>query len=215
VAVTQVTERSADRIARRQIDKFAGRREELASAAIQTLAQLGIAKTSLREIAQNSAFSHGVLHYYFSDKIELITYCVKQYMADTVARYDAVVATDGRPEDIKRRLASGMAASLRDEGLMHRLWYDLRNHSQFDDMFRADVVEIDKSKERMVWRIVTKFTQLAGLRPAMSSHATYAVFDGLFQNALFAYLAGDQWAPDALEQNAQRLLELVSQPSAG
>ena len=50
---------------RRQVDKFAARRTQLADAALQTLAELGYARTSLREIAQNSEFSHGVLHYYF------------------------------------------------------------------------------------------------------------------------------------------------------
>jgi AcrR family transcriptional regulator len=213
--VTQVTKRSTDKIARRKVDKFAGRRDELATAAIQTLAQLGIAKTSLREIAQNSAFSHGVLHYYFSDKIDLITYCVKQYKSDCVRRYDGVVSTARHPEDVKRGFAAEMAATLRDDGLMHRLWYDLRNHSQFDNAFLDDVIEIDESLERMVWRIVTKFTQLAGVRPALSSRATYAVFDGLFRNALHAHLAGDNRAPGVLEQDAQRLLELVSEPAAG
>jgi len=60
-------------------DKFAERRAELGEAALLTLAELGYARTSLREIAQNSAFSHGVLHYYFSDKLDLILCSVRQY----------------------------------------------------------------------------------------------------------------------------------------
>ena len=54
------------------MDKFAERRAELADAALQTLSELGYARTSLREIAQNSEFTHGVLHYYFRDKVDLI-----------------------------------------------------------------------------------------------------------------------------------------------
>src|SRR4029077_18306180 len=91
--VTEVAERNRDRIARRQVDKFAERRAQLAAAALQTLAEQGYARTSLRDIAQHSDFSHGVLHYYFSDKIELITYCVRQYKAECVTRYDSIVAT--------------------------------------------------------------------------------------------------------------------------
>ena len=75
-----------------RVDKFAGRREELAAAALKTLSELGYAKTSLREIAQNSDISHGVLHYYFRDKIELITYCVRQYKTECITRYDEIVA---------------------------------------------------------------------------------------------------------------------------
>src|SRR5690349_15394605 len=60
-----------------RVDKFEERRRELADAALQTLSELGYARTSLREIAQHTSFSHGVLHYYFRDKVELITYCVR------------------------------------------------------------------------------------------------------------------------------------------
>ncbi|HQU02794.1 MAG TPA: TetR family transcriptional regulator, partial [Acetobacteraceae bacterium] len=69
-----------------RVDKFVERRRELAQAAVQTLAELGYARTSLREIAQNSAFSHGVLHYYFKDKADLIMCCVRHYKAHCVTR---------------------------------------------------------------------------------------------------------------------------------
>ena len=74
-------------------DKFNARRIELAEAALETLGELGFARTSLREIAQNSAFTHGVFHYYFSDKLDLICCCVRHYKAKCVTRYDEVVAT--------------------------------------------------------------------------------------------------------------------------
>jgi hypothetical protein len=49
---SQVAETNRERISRRQVDKFAERRAQLADAALQTLAELGYARTSLREIAQ-------------------------------------------------------------------------------------------------------------------------------------------------------------------
>src|ERR1700746_433689 len=58
-------------------EKFNARRLELAEAALETLGELGYARTSLREIAQKSPFSHGVFHYYFSDKTDLICCCVR------------------------------------------------------------------------------------------------------------------------------------------
>ena len=42
-----------DRIPRQGVDKFAERRAELAEAALKTLSELGYARTSLREIAQD------------------------------------------------------------------------------------------------------------------------------------------------------------------
>ena len=82
------------------VDKFSERREELARAALKTLSELGYARTSLREIAENTEFSHGVLHYYFTDKVDLIMCCVRQYKAVCVTRYDEVVASAKTPKEL-------------------------------------------------------------------------------------------------------------------
>ncbi len=217
--MTEITEqRNRDRIARRQVDKFAERRAQLAAAALQTLAELGFARTSLRDIAQNSEFSHGVLHYYFSDKIELITCCVRQYKAEYIRRYDGIVADSDSAEALQRGYGAAMATSIREEGTKHRLWYDLRNQSLFDDTFRADVEEIDQSLESMVWRIVSRYSELAGAPVVVSRRAAYAVYDGLFQHALMRYLGGDSEAAAELEQEVQRLLDRLvpnGRPAAG
>ena len=206
----ETAERNRDRIARRQLDKFAERRAQLAAAALQTLAEQGYARTSLRDIAQNSEFSHGVLHYYFSDKTELITYCVRQYKAECVTRYDNIVATATSARELKRGFGAAMAATLVEEATLHRLWYDLRNQSLFDDSYRHDVTEIDQSLERMIWRIVSKYSDLAGTPLAVSSGAAYAVFDGLFQQALIRHLAGRADAARDLDDNVQRVLESLA-----
>jgi AcrR family transcriptional regulator len=210
LTLTEVAERNRDRVARRQVDKFAERRAQLAAAALQTLAELGYARTSLRDIAQNSEFSHGVLHYYFSDKFELITYCVRQYKAECVTRYDSIVATAGSAAELRLGFGAAMAATLREEATLHRLWYDLRNQSMFDEAFRADVHEIDQSLERMIWRIVTKFADLSGTPLAVTSPVAYAMFDGLFQHALINHLAGSADAALDLEENVPRVLDSLA-----
>jgi AcrR family transcriptional regulator len=206
LTLTEVAERNRDRIARRQVDKFTERRDQLAEAARQTLAELGYANTSLRDIAQNSEFSHGVLHYYFADKFELITFCVRQYKAECVKRYDSIVATAATPAVLSTEIGAAMARTLRDDAGMHRLWYDLRNQSQFDAAFRSDVTEIDQSIERMIWRIVSRFAELAGRPPAVTSKVAYALADGLFQHALLADLAGNAAAGDELDASVRLLL---------
>jgi AcrR family transcriptional regulator len=207
--LTEVTERNRDRVARRQVDKFAERRAQLAAAALQTLAELGYARTSLRDIAQNSEFSHGVLHYYFSDQFELITYCVRQYKSECVKRYDSIVAEAGSAAELKSGFGAAMAATLREEGTLHRLWYDLRNQSMFDEVFRADVQDIDHSLERMIWRIVTTFAGLSGTPLAVTSPVAYAMFDGVFQHALIEHLAGSPSAAAELEENVQGVLDFL------
>jgi AcrR family transcriptional regulator len=185
---------ATDRISRRQVDKFAERRSQLATSALRTLSELGYARTSLREIAQNSEFSHGVLHYYFRDKVELITYCVKQYKAECVLRYDQIVATAETADELRETFGVALAGTCDEDGPMHRLWYDLRNQALFEDSFRADELEIDKSLELMIWRIVTQSAELSGRKLAVSSATAYGLLDGLFQQALLRNLAGDATA---------------------
>lgn len=196
----------ADRISRRTVDKFEERRRLLADGALQTLSERGYARTSLREIAQNTEFSHGTLHYYFRDKVDLITYCVRQYKAHCVLRYDGIVADAADAAGLAAGFADGLVTTLVEDALMHRLWYDLRSQSLFEEAFRTDVAEIDASLERMVWRIVTRYAELAGGAVTCSSAFAYATIDGLFQQALLRQLGGAESALDDLRDGVRRML---------
>ena len=190
-------------------EKFNARRIELAEAAIETLGELGFARTSLREIAQNSAFTHGVFHYYFSDKLDLICCCVRHYKAKCVTRYDEVVASAQSSAELAEGFLAKLAATLENEARMHRLWYDLRSQAMFEPAFRKDVLEIDKSLEAMIWRIASRYAALDGKRLATSPAALYALFDGLFQSALLRHLANDETAiPDFLGE-VRRVLPTI------
>ena len=184
----------ASAVVDRAVDKVTARRSELAAAALKTLAEQGYARTGLRDIAANSEFSHGVLHYYFRDKVDLITPCVREYKAQCVTRYDEVVATASSAPELAAGFLDKLTETLVEESALHRLWYDLRNQSMFEESFRADVAEIDVSLERMIWRVVTRYADLSGKAPQIGSSGMYAVFDGLFQQALLRQLAGDDTA---------------------
>ncbi|MDD7939473.1 TetR/AcrR family transcriptional regulator [Actinomycetospora lutea] len=197
---------AGDRLARRRVDKFEERRRALADAALQTLAERGYARTSLRDIAQCSGSSLGVLHYYFRDKVELITYCVRRYKAQCVERYDAIAAHATDAEALLHDAGEGLAATLEQDALLHRLWYDLRSQALFEESFRLDVADIDASLERMIWRIVTASAELAGRAPRCTSGLAYAAFDGLFQQSLLRHLSGDADALDDLRAGTRALL---------
>jgi len=188
-------------------DKFEARRTELAAAALQTLGELGYARTSLREIAQNSPYSHGVVHYYFADKAELIAYCVRQYKADCVTRYDELVETATTAEELAERFADALVATMIDDAPMHRLWYDLRSQALFDASLRVNAAEIDGALEQMIWRVVSRYAQLRGAPFPLSPARIYAMLDGLFQQALLRQLSGADGAAD-LRAGALELLSL-------
>ncbi len=192
----QRTERTRD-------DKFAERRAELGEAALQTLADLGYARTSLREIAQNSVFSHGVLHYYFKDKLDLILCSVRQYKARCVQRYDQVTAESTNFEQLLEGFVNSLGETLRSEATMHRLWYDLRAQSLFEAAFRADVAEIDKSLEKMIVRVMARLAELTGRPLPLPPNVLYASLDGIFQQGLLKHLSGDKKAVASMQKDVR------------
>jgi hypothetical protein len=96
---------------------------------------------------------------------------------------------------------------------MHRLWYDLRNQSLFEESFRADVLEIDQRREAMIWRVVSRYAELAQITVTLSQAAVYAILDGLFQQALLHHLAGSEGPAGDLAANVIRVLDTLDGPS--
>ncbi|TCC46579.1 TetR/AcrR family transcriptional regulator [Kribbella capetownensis] len=188
------------------IDKVERRRIALAESALKTLGELGYARTSLREIANNSEFTHGVVHYYFRDKIDLISYCVRYYKTKCAQRYDEVVETAESADDLAVGFLGKMTQTLVEETAMHRLWYDLRAQSMFEEQLRADVTAIDELLEQMIWRILTRYADLVGGSPAVDSPTAYALVDGLFEQAVVGYAADPEKVPDLLAGRVRQIL---------
>ena len=95
---------------------------------------------------------------------------------------------------------------MRDDATMHRLWYDLRNQSQFEEKFRADVADIDHSLEQMIWRVVTRYAQLSERDLVVTPAFAYALLDGVFQHALLRHLGGDLAAAQELDEQVRQVL---------
>jgi TetR/AcrR family transcriptional repressor of bet genes len=187
-------------------DKHDARRDQLAESALRTLGELGYARSSLREIAGNSEFSHGVVHYYFDDKLDLIVHCVRYYKARCVTRYDEVIAGAADAAGLVDAFAAKLAETIRDDAPMHRLWYDLRTQSMFETSLRDAVVMIDGTLQEMIWRVVLRYAELAGRAPARTPQASYGLLDGIFQQALLGHLTGRAGALDALVTEVRDLM---------
>lgn len=205
---------ATQKIPRTRDDKFTERRAELGQAVLQTLGELGYARTSLREIAQNSEFSHGVLHYYFTDKVDLILCSVRQYKAHCVTRYDDVVEKSTSHDELLEGFLHALGETVRTEAPMHRLWYDLRSQALFEAAFREDVAAIDKSLEKMVWRVLSRLAELSGAPVGVPSGVAYALFDGLFQQCLLKHLSGDRKAIAAMQASVRLVVCQLIEPAA-
>lgn len=197
----------------RPVDKFDARRDQLAESALKTLGDLGYARTTLREIANNSTFSHGVVHYYFQDKLALVIHSVRYYKARCVTRYDSVIADSTTAGGLLDAFAAKLAETIREEAPMHRLWYDLRAQSMFEEQLREDVTVIDKTLEEMIWRVVTRYAQLDGRPVSLEPPVVYGMLDGLFQQALLAYVGGSATVLDALVAQVRTVMPLLLAPA--
>ena len=193
-----------------KVDKFANRQAELANAALTTLSELGYARTSLRDIAENTEFSHAVLRYYFNDKNDLIIQCIRQYKSVCVRRYDLAVEAAETQESLAEVFIDQLTETLKNDAKIHRLWYDLRSQALFDDLLWDDVKQIDSDLEQMVQRIIGRYAALGGSSPKLTSKAQYALIDGLFQSALARVVAGEKNVDIDLQEEMRKLLPVIT-----
>ena len=107
-----------------------------------------------------------------------------------MTRYDAVVADSTTADELLDAFAAKLVETLRDEAPMHRLWYDLRTQSMFEEQLREAVLFIDRTLEEMIWRVVSRYAELSGRAPRLTPASAYGVLDGLFQQALLGHLTG-------------------------
>ena len=66
------------------------------------------------------------------------------------------------PDELLDAFAAKLVETLVDEAPMHRLWYDLRSQCMFEEPLREAVLLIDKTLEDMIWRVVSRYAELAG-----------------------------------------------------
>jgi hypothetical protein len=59
----------------------------------------------------------------------------------------------------------------------------------------------------MIWRIVSQYAELVGVPLAVSPSTAYAIFDGLFQQALLRHLAGQGDAGCQLQESVESIID--------
>lgn len=163
--------------AQRRTAKRDGKKRQIAESAILALKELGYANTSLRDIAEKSEMSLGMLHYYFEDRTDLIIYCVSIYKDQFVRNIaDALERAEGRQAVIER-FSQALVASIIDDEMTHRLWYDIRAQAMFDETFRPVVSEIES---KLIGLVSTAFVK-AGHDTPTDVELSYALLDGVFR----------------------------------
>lgn len=190
-----------------QVDEFNEHQQALAESALPTIAELGYADADLGCVAERCGLPIDSFDDYFQDKDDLVGLAIWIFKSACAHRYDAIVdtATDGA--EFADRFSAEMARTMAADALLHRLWYDVRNQSMYSVGFRDVALVIDRLLEEMVWTLVSRFAELEEREPAVDRDIAYALFDGLFQNALIRLLRGEEDAGIRLQEEAGTLLE--------
>lgn len=187
-------------------NKFEKRRKELAGAALEALAENGYANTSLRDIASKSGFSLGTLHYYFEDKVDLISYCTRIYKLDFIEVFNTLIADAKTIDTLLEGFVQCTIQSVTKDSHRHRLWYDIKSQALFETEFNDSVTEIDLLLADMVNNLIIKAKKLSNKEIKLTAQRAYWMLDGFFQYYLRAHLAGDAGALKKYEQELRSFL---------
>ena len=128
------------------------------------------------------------------------------YKSECARRYDDIVESATSGAELGARFGDEMAATLRDEASLHRLWYDLRNQALFERRVPRHDRRHRRLLEDMVWAVVNRYAELEGRDPSVTSGMAYALFDGMFQNSLIRFMRGDPSAVEDVRAGAPALL---------
>ncbi|GGA07227.1 TetR/AcrR family transcriptional regulator [Neptunicoccus cionae] len=179
----------------------ARKKDQLADYGITTLKRLGYARTSLRDIAEASGVAVGTLHYYFEDRTDLISYCVRRYKADFITDMNSILFADVDVDKLVDHFIRGLALSIRQEAETHRLWYDIRSQAMFDPVFKKVVDSIESDLTKLVADLLKRLNI-----PVEQAEPLYLVLDATFRFHLQKYLCGDHNAPEKFEKQTVALL---------
>ena len=164
-----------DRLARKT-QKREDKRRQLAESAVSALCKLGYANTSLRDIAELSGNALGTLHYYFEDRIDLISYSVRDHKRAFLDELRVAATADGTLLDVIDLFSAGLAHGVTYNADNHKLWFDIRNQAMFDPAFAEVIGDIEGEIIEIFTLIEERF--LPGRTDAAMD---YTAIDGLFR----------------------------------
>lgn len=206
-SATVATESSLSRAKQKRADA----RRNLAHQAVSTLARRGYAQTSLRDIAEDSGLSVGVIHYYFEDKVELITYCVRLYKEEFIDQVDKLVTKASTPGSILKAFINYGAAAIEsdDMALSHRLYYDIRSQAMFDERFQKTISDIEAALAGMSEKIVARLRETGIKSIDLSPTELYIIGDGFLRYYLQRKFEGDKAAATHFRKSLLKTFETV------
>ncbi len=164
------------------------RREQLILATIRSVADRGLADTTIATVAQEAGLSQGIVNLHFRSKLGLLTETLR-YLADEyrVACREAAEAAKSSP--VAGLLAMvevdfGRAICSRDK---LAVWFAFWGERRFRPTYRRICAERDRSYDDMVRLICVRLCEEGGypdVEPALVADGLSALTDGLWLDLL-------------------------------
>ncbi|MDB4934703.1 MAG: Transcriptional regulator, TetR family [Labilithrix sp.] len=158
-------------------------RRQVLDAAIKTLAERGLAATSIQDIADAAGLSKGAVHYHFESKDELLERVLDRCCESIEARVLAVFEEPGSPMDRVRRAIFEMWAVRRDGIPEMRVLGELHTLSRQNAPIREALgLALRRAREQIIEVGLNRLIEM-GLRPRVSlsivPRLILATLDGL------------------------------------
>ena len=158
-------------------------RRQVLDAAIATLAERGLASTSIQDIADAAGMSKGAVHYHFESKDELLQQVLGRCCESVEARVRAVFDEPGSPMDRVRRAILEMWIVRRESIPEMRVLSELHMLSRQNGEIRKALGEaMRKAREQIIEVGLNRLIEM-GLRPRVSLSVAprliLATLDGL------------------------------------
>jgi AcrR family transcriptional regulator len=193
--------------------KSLGKKRELALHAISSLAELGFARMNLRDVAQRSGVSLGVIHYYFESKTELLIYCISIYKEDFISGLNKLIEEAVDLQQLQDRVTNNLAGTIAEHAHIHRLWYDVRAQAMFDAAFQSAVDEVEHGLIGIFQKLFDKLDALSIPCREHDAMKLYIALDGWFRYFLQRQLQGDANAIAAFRQRVHaEFVQLIVSP---
>lgn len=158
-------------------------RRQVLDAAVATLAQRGLANTSIQDIADAAGLSKGAVHYHFESKDELLQHVLERCCESVEERVRAVFDEPGSPMDRVRRAIAEMWAVRRDGIPEMRVLSELHTLSRQNEPIRKALGgALRKAREQIIEVALNRLLEM-GLRPrvalSVAPRLILATLDGL------------------------------------
>lgn len=177
------------------------KKRELVDSALLTLAKLGYARASLRDIAKQCGVSVGVIHYYFEDKDELIKHCVLIYKEQFLDKIQRVVTEAATYDELIEGFFDQLVTAVADDAESHRLWYDIRSQALFEPALQTIVADIENAMIAQLQEVLQRINALGKDTGKVNHLNFYLLLESHFRYWLQKKLCeGDMEAPAKMKQ---------------